>query len=185
MPIDEPCGSFRMRKLFEEIDKRTPEERTEQEAALQWADDDASDVEPDSELDLVRIYAKSLNNLSFEILEPYLADDVQYTSQVVWETLVGKTAVSAHLVAKMEAIRNDLPNSDVYAEIGYCGDESGRSVQLWGSAGRPCVLIAQGDIRVPSGLILLETESKMIKSICICTVVPDPTKATRTGEYAE
>ncbi|MBK8464916.1 MAG: hypothetical protein IPL32_03715 [Chloracidobacterium sp.] len=58
-------------------------------------------------------------------------------------------------------------------------------VQLFGAEGWTCVLMAQGDISVPIGLVLLETDGKMIKHISICTVVPDPASAVRTGEYPE
>lgn len=147
--------------------------------------DETTTPEEVLELELVRIYAKSWNNLSFQQLEPYLADDVVYTSQVVLESLVGKAAVSEYLSSKMETIKNKLLTSEVYAEIGYCGNERGRRVQLFGSEGRPCVLMAQGDIKVPIGLVLLETAGRMIKSICMCTVVPNPASAIRTGEYPE
>lgn len=180
--------------MSKNIKNLTSEEPAERQAEFRLMDEDvpeahvhaeAPSVGSDRELELVKIYAKSWNTLSFEQLEPYLAHDVVYTSQVVLESLVGKGAVSNYLARKMEMIRNSLLTSDVYAEVGYCGDETGGGVQLLGSAGRPCVLMAQGDIKVPMALVLLETAGKIIKEICICTIVPDPASAIRTGEYPE
>ena len=185
-----------MNKLSEALKDVSPEELAKRRSDFRWVSDDEKEAQvegdasslnsEDIELELVRIYAKSWNNLSFEILEPYLADDVEYSSQIVFASVVGKLAVSDHLADKMELIRDDLPVSKVYAEVGICGNESGRRVQLFGSEGRPCVLLAQGDISsTPLGLVLLETTGKLIKQIGICTVVPHPTSAIRTGEYPQ
>ena len=137
------------------------------------------------DLDFVRLYAKSWNQLNFEVIEPFLSSDVVYDSQVVLESLVGKAAVSDYLEGKMETIKRNLLTSEVYAEVGYCGSQAGRRVQLFGAEGRPCVLMAQGDISIPTAIVLLETDGRMIKQVSIGTVVPDPASAIRTGEYPE
>ncbi len=50
---------------------------------------------------------------------------------------------------------------------------------------RPCVLMSQGDISKVLALVLLEVEFGKVKRIDICTEVPHPSSATRTGEYPE
>lgn len=191
MANDEKCGFVRMRELSESIKDAKDGGIAERTEGLAWAEDDAHEsgdavvAKDDVELELLRVYARSWNNLSFEQLEHYLSDDVVYTSQSVLGSLVGKVAVSEYLSGKMKAVKENLLTADVYAEVGYCGNERGRRVQLFGSEGRPCVLMAQGDIKVPIGLVLLETTGNKIKDISFCTVVPDSASAIRTGEYPE
>lgn len=84
----------------------------------------------------------------------------------------------------MQTIKENLLQYDVYAEIGYCGSQEGNSVQVWSAyEGKPCILIAQGNPNEMLALVLLEVEDKMIKRIDICTVIPHPSTAIRTGEY--
>lgn len=137
-----------------------------------------------NELDLVRLYAKSWNNLKFEIIEPFLSKDVVYESQQVFDALVGKEAVSDYLKGKMETIKVHILTADVYAEVGYCGSQGGRRVQVSSDyQERPCVLMAQGNKDIPLAVVLLETENDKIQRIDICTVAPLPSSAERTGEY--
>ena len=99
--------------------------------------------------------------------------------------LIGKAAVSEYLSGKMVSIKKSIVSSDVYAEIGYCGSQKGRGVRLFGSEGRPCVLMAQGDIKTPLALVLLQVTNDEIQRIDMCTVVPHPPTAIRTGVYPE
>jgi len=136
-------------------------------------------------LELVRLYAKAWNNLSYEIIQPYLSDDVRFTSQVILEELSGKLAVEEYLLGKFAAIKRALGTSDVYAEVGYCGKDERGPIALFGYEGRPCILFAQGDISKVMALVLLEVDSGFITSISVCTIAPNPQLATRTGEYPE
>ena len=139
-----------------------------------------------NELELVKLYAKAWNTLTFETIEPYLDEDVVYESQKVFSSLNGKNEVSEYLRGKMATIKNVVYKSDVYAELGYCGTQNNQSVQVLSAYdGRPCVLMAQGDISKVLALVLLEVESGKIKRVDICTEVPRPSSATRTGEYPE
>ena len=119
-----------------------------------------------------------------EVIEPYLAEDVVYESQQVFSALIGKEEVFDYLKGKMQTIKNNSPQSKVYAEVGYCGSQEGYNVQVWSaSEGKPCVLMAQGNPNEVLALVLLETEEAKIKRVDICTVAPHPSTATRTGEY--
>ena len=139
-----------------------------------------------NESELVELYAKTWNTLNPAIIEPYLADDVVYESQLVFDPLIGKKAVFDYLQGKMQTIKQTRYKSDVYAEIGHCGSQDGNKVQvLSASAFRPCVLMAQGNPDKIIALILLETDAGKIKRIDLCTIAPHPSTATRTGEYPE
>ena len=139
-----------------------------------------------NESELVELYAKTWNTLNPSLIEPYLADDVVYESQVVFNALVGREAVFAHLQGKMRTIKKTRYKSDVFAEIGYCGSQDGNKIQVLSvSDFRPCVLMAQGNPDEVIALVLLETEAGKIKRIDICTEVPHPSTAMRTGEYPE
>ncbi len=136
-------------------------------------------------LEIYRLYAKAWNRLDPEIIEPYLFDSVEYSSQQVWETLKGKDTVFEYLSGKMAAIRDSSAEYKVYAEIGYCGSQKGKAVQLFGADGDPCVVMAQGNVDNPSGIVLLRIDDSKIVSIALCSVVPNPKDAVRTGEYPE
>jgi hypothetical protein len=81
-----------------------------------------------SEFELVKLYAKTWNTLNPAIIEPYLADDVVYESQVVLSPLVGKEAVFDYLQGKMQTIKQTRYKSDVFAEIGHCGSQEGSNI---------------------------------------------------------
>lgn len=138
-------------------------------------------------IDFIRLYARCWNRLSFEQLEPYLAQDVEYHSQISFDPVVGKENVIRHLADRVIVAKGDLITLDVYAEIGYCGNEDDQSVRLFDSEGEPCVLIFRGNKEVPVGLVMLDTDddNSVITVINVCTVVPNPQRAIRTGEYPE
>lgn len=139
-----------------------------------------------NESELVELYAKTWNTLNPAIIEPYLADDVVYESQVVFSALIGKEAVFDYLQGKMQTIKKTRYKSDVFAEIGYCGSQDGNKIQVLSvSDFQSCVLMAQGNPDEVIALVLLETEAGKIKRIDICTEVPHPSSAIRTGEYPE
>lgn len=139
-----------------------------------------------TEYELVEIYAKAWNRLDFELLEPFLDDDVVYESQEVLSSLNGKAAVSEYLRGKFATIRKAIWRSQVYAEIGHCGTQDGINIQVLSAEPfRPCILMAQGDPSKVLVLVLLDVESAKIKRIDLCTVVPHPSSAIRSGIYPE
>lgn len=139
-------------------------------------------------MNLVYHYAKAWNQLNFDLFAPFLASEVTYTSQHVFDELHRREEVENHLRQKMEAIRSST-GSEVRAEIGLCGDQSGWTVQIAeATENRPCVLMQQGPSPEPIVLVLLDLEEReadehKVVSIGICTVAPHPSTAHRTGIY--
>lgn len=135
------------------------------------------------ELDIVYLYAEAWNKLDFSLIQPHLADDVCYASQNVFDELEGKEEVAHYLEGKMETIRKH-PLAKVFAEIGFCGNQHGQKVQVLSAyENRPCVVLAQGQKDDVVGLVLIDVEEEKIKRIGICSVVPHPSTASRTGIY--
>jgi hypothetical protein len=66
--------------------------------------------------DALRAYARAVNTLSVEALEPLLAADFVYESQAVLTPLKGKEAFLAYFVQKLAFIREQ--GSLVFAEMG-------------------------------------------------------------------
>lgn len=136
------------------------------------------------ESQLVRAYAEAWNKLDPEIIFPLLADDVIYESQNVFKPLNGKSEVEDYLRGKMQTLADAGDQNKVYAEIGYCGSQKESSVQLLGVEGKPVVVMAQGKKDLPVALVLLTiNERDQIQRIDVCSVVPSPGDALRTGEY--
>lgn len=110
------------------------------------------------ELELVRLYAKAWNTLAFETIEPYLDDEIVFESQMIFNSLNGEKEVSGYLRGKMATIKKAGYKSKVYAEVGYCGNQAMQNVQVLSAyTGRPCVLMAQGDISEVIALVLLDS----------------------------
>jgi len=188
MSIDKKCGTFRFRESVEKMKKRNTDEPIELPPSLKFDAGKkatiASDAEEIDELELVRLYARCWNNFDVEPIVPYLADDLVYESQLVFNPLVGKTTVVDYLKEKWSTTKASGPEWRVFAEIGYCGSQYGRRVQVYSaSPGRPCILATQGQKGVPQLLILLEVKNGIIRRIDLCAVAPHPSSATRTGEY--
>lgn len=138
----------------------------------------------ETEIQLLRIYAKAWNRLDPEIIFPFLADDVVYESQNVLTPMIGKQNFTEYLCGKMQTISAAGDEGKVYAEIGFCGSQKGSSIQLFGAEGKPVVIMAQGVKDVPLALIFLKiNENKLIQRIDVCSAVPSPASALRTGEY--
>lgn len=135
------------------------------------------------EIDLVYRYAEAWNVLDLDLFAPYMAEEVTYDSQHVFETLKGRDAVEAYLRQKMETIRY-APGASVRAEIGFCGSQRGWTVQvLSAEVNRACVLMEQGASPEPVALVLLDVEEDRVKGISLCTAAPHPSTAQRTGIY--
>jgi hypothetical protein len=138
-----------------------------------------------SEAQFAREFACAWNVLDPERIIAHLAEDAVYESQNVLEPLRGREAIADYLRGKMATIRAH-PGATVRAELGYVGDQFGRRVSLGfpgQMTGRPCVLVAQGASDKPEALVLLEIGGGQIRRIDLCSVVPEPSRATRTGVY--
>jgi hypothetical protein len=119
----------------------------------------------------------------FELLSP----DVVWESQNVFTPWRGRATVIEYLRGKMEALRAARPVYRLFAELGRCGDERRGRVSLLGwVVGTPCVLTYQDedvDRGEPSGLALIQVKDGLIVRVDLCTVVPDPSSAERTGTF--
>ena len=119
----------------------------------------------------LRTYAKMMNTLNAECLEPLLADDFMYESQQVFQPLESKQAFLDYIRPKLQTIRQ--AKATVFAEMGtvvaYGGNQS-------------CVILAQNDKTNLVGLVLAKTDGQLLKRIDLC-IVPPPQAAKRSGEY--
>ena len=124
-----------------------------------------------TEVVALRAYAKMMNTLSAEPLEPLLADDFAYESQVVFEALESKQAFLEHMIPKLQTIR--CSNATVYAEMG--------TVAAYGK-NQACVILAQNDKANLVALVLAKTRGSKLSRLDLC-IVPAPQAAERSGEY--
>ncbi len=119
----------------------------------------------------LRAYATMLNTLNVAHLEPMLAEDFHYSSQMVFSEITSKAEYVTYITAKLAAIRNST--KPVFAEMGrvkaYFKDQ-------------PCVVMAQVTRENLVGLVLVEVARDSIKRLDFC-IVPPPQQAIRTGEY--
>jgi len=119
----------------------------------------------------LRAYAKMMNTLSAEPLEPLLADDFVYESQAVFQALASKQAFLEYMIPKLQTIRRS--NATVYAEMG--------TVAAYGK-NQPCVILAQSDKANLVALVLAKTQGSKLSRLDLC-IVPPPQAAERSGEY--
>lgn len=126
---------------------------------------------PLSELDALTAYAKCWNQLSLEALEPLLADDFHFESQMVLSEITTKVEFLFYFGGKLETLRNS-DRSSVYAELG--------KIAAYGH--EDCLILAQGHIDKLVGLAFAKTEGDYIVRIDLC-VVPRAIDAKRTGIY--
>ncbi|MEE4254532.1 MAG: hypothetical protein V2I50_10885, partial [Desulfuromusa sp.] len=68
-------------------------------------------------LEACRSFARMMNTLDVSHLIPWLADDMTYSSQWVFESIQGKEAYVDYITAKLETVRKS--NSQVWAEIAH------------------------------------------------------------------
>jgi hypothetical protein len=120
--------------------------------------------------DALRAYARMMNHLSADHLEPFLADDFHYASQWVFEEITSKQAYLNYIRPKLEAIRTS--GAGVWAEIG----------ELMEYPSGPCLIMSQGSKDKLQATVLVEVEAGKIKRLDMCAV-PPPQSARRTGEY--
>lgn len=129
-----------------------------------------------TELEAVETFARALNTGDVSLLWPLLADDVRFTSQVVFEELVGRGRVLQHLWAKI-AVTRTRSDKRVFAEL------ASTWAFAYGPQPRPCALLAQG---TPDNLVcvaMIDVEDGRISRIDLCQVCPSPHEVERRGIY--
>ncbi|HSI87578.1 MAG TPA: hypothetical protein VK918_00860 [Pyrinomonadaceae bacterium] len=136
----------------------------------------------EEQLTLIRRLAVAYNRRELDDLHLFLAEDVEYHSQLTQDPVIGKEAVLAHIQERFDISKQGV--QDVYAEIGFCQSEWG-SVRLFGYDGQPCMLLSTCYGCTPIGLFTVDSQSALITSIEVWVSILDPEKAERTGEYPE
>lgn len=124
-----------------------------------------------TEVVALRAYAKMMNTLSVEPLEPLLGDDFAYESQMVFQALESKQTFLEYIIPKLQTIRHS--NATVYAEMG--------TVAAYGK-NQPCVILAQNDKANLVALVLAKTLGSKLSRLDLC-IIPPPQTAKRSGEY--
>lgn len=128
-------------------------------------------MDEEAELQGLRAYAAMLNTLDATRLEPLLADDFVYESQMVFMPLTSKGAFLEYIGQKLEAVRRS--GEPVFAELGHVS--AYRATQ-------PCVILAQGDAEKLIGFVVATAEGGLLKRLDLCIAPPADT-ALRSGEY--
>lgn len=124
-----------------------------------------------TQLEALRAYARALNTLTSDPLEPLLADNFVYESQNVLSALESKSEFLEYFRPKLETIAKS--GSTAFAEMG--------TVSAYGKR-QPCVVLAQGSKENLVGLAFAKISSGMLSRLDLC-IVPPPQAAERTGEY--
>ena len=127
----------------------------------------------ENQLQGLRAYAAMMNTLDADRLEPFLAEDFVYESQMVFEPLTTKQAFMEYIRPKLQTVKRS--NATVYAELG--------SVAAYGRQ-QPCVVLAQNSRDNLVGLVLAKSDGRLLKRLDLC-IVPPPNSAERTGEYPQ
>jgi hypothetical protein len=123
-----------------------------------------------NETELLYEYCKCWNNLDTKYLESILAEDVQYDSQWVFDTMIGKDTYINYLAAKFTTIRNDIVNSKLEADIGYFRGSNYKN-------DKPCLVITQfKPTETVKVAILIECKDELIIKIDMCAI-PNPNGA--------
>lgn len=120
----------------------------------------------------LRAYAKMLNTLNADCLEPLLADDFIYESQMVFQALESRQAFLDYIRPKLKTIQQ--AKATVFAEMG--------TVVAYRGKKQPCVVLAQNDRANLVALVLATIDDNKIKRLDIC-IVPPPQEAKRSGDY--
>ena len=118
----------------------------------------------------LKAYASMMNTLDSSKLEPLLALDFHYESQMVFSEITSKQEYLDYINTKLEAVR--ASGTKVWAEM----------AMLTHSFPGPCVVLAQGEKENLVALVLAEVKGDFIKRIDMC-IVPAPKTAKRSGEY--
>ena len=120
-------------------------------------------------LEACSAYARMMNTLDFKHLEPWLAEDLTYSSQWVFEDMHGKEAYSLYIQGKLDTIRK--AGMRVWAEIAY--------TDAFGAG--PCVVLAQGTEDNLKSTMLITLCGDKISEMSMCAV-PSPHECRRTGD---
>lgn len=121
--------------------------------------------------DALRAYAKALNTLNPAPLEPILAVDFHYSSQMVFQEITSRDTFLDYFRVKLQAIEKS--KATVFAEMGKMPEYFRYE---------PCVVVAQHGKDNLVGVALGEVESNQLKRLDFC-IAPCPSSATRTGDY--
>ena len=108
-------------------------------------------------VDLLGLLIDCYNKNDFSSLRPYLSENCRYTSQWVFDEMVGGDAICDYLIAKSKRI----------SETGHFVVAKRVSV-LDPYPGQDAALMFQGNEENPSSIILIEVESTQISQIDIC-----------------
>ena len=128
-------------------------------------------MDEEIQLNALRAYAAMMNTLDSSYLEPFLAEDFVYESQMVFEPITSKQAFMEYIRPKLATVKRS--NATVFAEIGR--------VAAYGQE-QPCVVLAQNTRENLVGLVLAKTTGRLLKRLDLC-IVPSPHSAARSGEY--
>jgi len=107
--------------------------------------------------DLLGLLIECYNKNDFLPLRPYLSDDCKYTSQWVFDEMVGGNKICDYLITKSKRISE--AGSIVIAK---------RATILNPYFGQEAALMFQDDKESPSCIILIKTEKEHITQIDIC-----------------
>jgi len=121
-----------------------------------------------NEAQLLMEYAKCWNNLDVSYIEPYLDENLEYTSQWVFETMQGKNTYLNYLKGKFAAIRRNIANNQINADIGFFRGGA------FSFSDRPCLVIKQFlNGNVNKVCILIKADNGKIVEIAMCGI-PHP-----------
>jgi hypothetical protein len=118
----------------------------------------------------LKAYASMMNTLDSSKLEPLLAADFHYESQMVFSEIKSKQEYLDYINPKLETVR--ASGTKVWAEMAILTD----------SFSSPCVVLAQGGKENLVALVLAKVKGDFIERIDMC-IVPAPQSAKRSSEY--
>lgn len=128
-----------------------------------------------TEKDAALAFAIAWNRLDCSEFLTLLDDNAHYASQRVFAELESKEAISHYIQNKMENIKKSR-DMKVYAELGRT-----MGGVVFGSAGKDCVVLAQGEKKNIKAIALFEVANGKIKRYDLC--IPDLFSVERTGVY--
>ena len=127
-----------------------------------------------------------INTLDSSHLEPLLADDFHYASQMVFEELTSKDQFMNYITGKLKTFgRASVSTRAEMAVLGHgSAGEPGPGMLVLGFVypGMPCVVVSQGNVDEPVGTVLAEVSKGKLKRLDMC-VAPHPSTAVRSGEF--
>jgi len=118
----------------------------------------------------LKAYATTMNTLDSSKLEPLLAPDFHYESQMVFSEIKSKQEYLDYINPKLETVK--ASGTKVWAEM----------AMLTHSIPGPCVVLAQGEKENLVALVLAKVKGDFIERIDMC-IVPTPQSTERSGEY--